>query len=555
MSVDRIKTLEARLEREHRARTEAEHLLEKKSDELYELLTQVRSNESLLRNALGSMREGFLLTNQEGNIILINQQLKDLYPELTEHNTWLTGTSLQFKQLTQNNLYISVQQGSEQTGYIELTTFENKTIAVNINKTTDNLIATTHRDITHLKQAEKQQQQLLLELFRAQRLEAIGKMAGMIAHDFNNIIASIQGYAGFLKEDAPPNDNLHNSIDRIQMAADKAEQLIKSISNYSHEQNITYHDLNITQLLKHCCDLTQSTFTNNISLHIETHCPTASVSANNVHLDRAFMNLLSNARNAIGEQQTGHIQVSIDHLEHFDLTEIDSANIQHFKMPCNTISKGASIFSTPCVKISILDNGNGMHAEVIQHIFELYYTANKYQQGSGIGMFNTANIIADHGGGINVYSTPEEGTLVEVLLPLSINNLSGIGKPSVTDKPIMIIDDDVSVGEMLEQILQRNHIPCVYFSDAQLALDAFISNPNQWQLIISDQIMPELTGTDILTYLRDNDHVTPFILCSGHIDNIQSNDHLRLANAILNKPVSQTTLLAEIKRWLPHLNG
>lgn len=550
MSHDPLKNLNARLAREQRARLEAERLLEEKSDELYESLMQVKANESLLSNSLSSMREGFLLTNKYAEIILANEQFKTLYPELIQHNELIAGKALSFELLTQNTIYTAVAEGKQSSGYFELSTTAEKVVAVNASTTPEGFIATTHRDITSIKQVEKEQQQLLLELFRAQRMEAIGKMSGMIAHDFNNIIASIQGYVGFLKEDSPPVEKLHDSIDRIQMAADKAEQLIQNITVYGREQNIDYQDIEVTELLKHSCDLIKSTLGKTIHQHFKCEYAPAIVVGNSVQLDRAFMNLLTNARNAINENTGGEINIVIDRLNRFNPENSDNALLNSFNSHYHTVSKGVGTFNSPCLRISFLDNGSGMKPEVMEHIFELYFTADNRQSGSGIGMFNTASIVVDHGGLLNVYSNHGHGTLIEVILPLVSHNIIPTQTHDTLKKQIMVIDDDISVGEMLTQTLQRNNLQAMYFQDAQNALDTFMENPDCWQLIISDQIMPSLKGTDILAYLRDSGHSTPFILCSGQLDSIRSMQHLKHANTLLKKPVSKTTLLTEVQRCL-----
>ena len=532
-----IDILKRKLQREMQAREEAEMLLEEKSEQLYETLLEVKDNEEILKSALSSMSEGLLLTNMNHEIILCNEQLKYIYEEWTP--LFHKGITLDdsFEPYIQHPAFLQMFEKNLRQCSFEVSLSNGKIISVHVCINEESIIASTHQDVTDVKAVTQEQQKLLLELLSAQKMEAIGKMSGTIAHDFNNIIAAIKGYASFLDEDIPNDEGLRNSVDKIKIATDRAEGLVKQILEYSSQEKPQYHSVSVHKLLQESCNLILPTLNDNIIIKYDNKHEDLLVQGNESQLSQIIMNVLSNARNAFAAAK-GTINISYQLYTSFDLNQPNYKVFQFLPRDCYSVIAGLHVFTDPCVKISIRDNGLGMSKNIIGHIFDLFFSTKNAQKGSGFGMYSVANIITEHLGGIKLYSKPNFGTTCEIVIP--INN-----KPDkeTQNKTVMIIDDDEQIGFMLNQAINRKKIKSKYINSSTEALKQILNNPNKWSAIISDQMMPEQKGTDILRTLRDLNILTPFILYSGHIDDEAYNPYLKLADCIIKKPSENSEII------------
>ena len=551
-----INILKRKLQREMQARKDAETLLEEKSSKLYQTLLDVKDSENILKSALSSMSEGLLLTNMEHEIILCNEQLKNIYAEWAYIFHKGIGLNNIFEPYIQHPSLLDMLEAGKQHCSFEINLFDGKIISVHVQVNQEGVIASTHQDVTSVKAVTREQQNLLLKLLNAQKMEAIGKMSGTIAHDFNNIIAAIKGYASFLDEDIPEQPDLRNSVDKIIIATDKAENLVKQILNYSKQQKQVYQSVSLDKLLQECVNLTLPTLENGISIHYEDNTDNLYVEGNESQLNQVIMNLLSNARDAVTVGK-GLIKVSSQSFNTLDLNQPNYKIFQFMPKDCYTIIAGLHVFLEPCVKITVFDNGLGMPKNILKNTFELFFSTKNIQKGSGFGMYSVANIITEHAGGIKIYSKPGYGTVCEVIFlmnkkhretqqTLDINNKLD----NERNKNVLLVDDDEEVGLMLHQVFARNKIRAHYVNSGKKALQLIIDNPAKWSVILCDQMMPELKGTDILKNLRDLEISTPFIIHSGHIEDEDSNPHLQLADHIIKKPTDYNEIIKILQSFL-----
>lgn len=552
---DKSVQTDRRFQRERTARLQAERLLEEKADELYESLMQVQSSENLLRSALTSMADGLLLTNQYHEVILANQQLGVLYPEqadLFQRGANLVGS---FDELLSHPSYLEMLDEGGQEAFFEIELPGEHVVSVSVSYTREGFIASTHRDITQLKAAEEERRRLLVDLLRSQRMETIGRMSGMIAHDFNNIIASIKGYAGFLLEDLVDDSGSKDSARRIATAAEKGQQLIQQILEYGKQQQAPRHRVSLIPVLEECLDMVGSTLPQDIELGFKPPEQPIWVEANETRLSQLFMNLLTNALRAVGSSN-GRLSIIFDC---FDRLELGQEQSKHPDFPAGAICSafsGQVSFASPCVRVSVIDTGVGIEPAVMDRIFEMYFTTRDASHG-GVGMSSVADITADYGGGIKLTSLPGTGTAVEIVFPRvdPSPSLPGSDTPmsSYVDAracDVMVIDDDENVGDMIRQVLERNGITAECYTSAQTALDLLLEDHSRWKVILSDQIMPQLKGSDIFVRLREAGISTPFIMCSAQIDPASAEIHDWLKDDFVRKPIVQQELLEKIRGYL-----
>lgn len=553
---DSHEILQRRLERERAARLEAERLLEEKSDELYETLMKVQSSEALLHSALTSMTDGLLLTNRHHEVILCNQQMQIIYPEQADLFHRSSDLEKRFTSLLEHPVYLDSVQKSDPSALFEIDLPDGRVISVGMRLTREGLISTTHRDISEIKQSEEERRVLLVDLLAAQRMETIGRMSGMIAHDFNNIIASIKGYADFLADDLPDNAQLRDSVDRIIASAERAEKLIQQILAYGDERQAPTHKVSLVPLLEDCLDMALPDKPEHIHIQFDPPETPIWVMADEDRLGRLFMNLMSNARRAMADEG-GRLTLLLDVL---DTLELEHDGKQHPDFPtgrtCSNMI-GPERFGEPVVRVTLIDSGHGIEPHVMERIFEMYFSTREEGQPGGVGMSSVADIAVDFGGCVQVTSASDVGTAVEVVIPTVSSVVNRPVRTPASSDPesteacdVMVIDDEPDVGVMLRMMLERAGISAVYMSSPRKALNLLLQHPDQWKVVICDQIMPELKGSEIYERLRDAGNDVPFIICSAQIDPSDLDIRDELGENFVSKPVGRRELLEKVSRHL-----
>ncbi len=391
------------------------------------------------------------------------------------------------------------------------------------------------RDITHERVLEQQLQQ-------AQKLEAIGTLAGGIAHDFNNILGAILGFAEMARLEIPVTCSAREDVEEIIVAGQRAVELVKQILTFSRQGKETFQTIRIQPLLKETFKLLKASLPSTIQLkqHIDASCKP--ILGDPTRLQQVILNICTNAKHAIGEQQ-GEISISLHQ------KTIDTAKAGEFPpLP----SDG------PYLELKITDNGCGMDQQTKDRIFDPFFTTKPKQQGTGLGLSVTHGIIRQHGGKINVISSPGEGTTFYIHLPTTEDRPEELSELIVDPFPrgsehIVLVDDEKLLVELTERMLTILGYTVTPFSDSQLALAWMQDNITGFDLLISDITMPKYTGmvlTEKLLALRPE---LPIILCTGFSEKI--NKEQAAAQGIrtyLMKPVDMQQLAQTLYQVLHH---
>ncbi len=554
---DRPDKFQKRFERERAARIEAERLLEKISGELYQSLLETKESQDMLQSAMSSMADGFLLLNANDEVILSNEQIRKIYAN--RRHIFDTGHSIleEFQELVSHPEYVAVKSGSRPEAYFEIEYVDETIVSVSMASTPEGHLASTHRDITALKKSEIEKRELLVDLMRSQRMEAIGRMSGMIAHDFNNIIAAIQGFAGFLQEDLPEDPALHDMVHRIISATSRAQDLIKQILEHGNQQQASVHQVSLIPVIDDCVDMLLPTLESKVHIDIDAPEKPIWVEGNESRLGQLFTNLLTNSARAIKEK-SGSIYIAVEVHEGFEFQDYHPPGSQISPASDSAITVlGNLSYSGNCVVVNILDTGCGMTQIECDRIFEMYFTTRENAIHGGVGMSSVAEVVTEYEGGIQVSSKENIGTIVTVVFPL-LKKLNLASDPFKQDNSntknqqfdILLVDDDINVGEMVKKMLERSGISVEYLSSSKRAADIITENPFRWKLIVSDQIMPDLKGTDLYLALRDRQIDLPFVICSGKIDTESEMVIRALKIDVIPKPIDKETLLDKVKQYL-----
>lgn len=380
-------------------------------------------------------------------------------------------------------------------------------------------------------------------LLEAQKMEALGNLSGGIAHDFNNILMAITGNAELASYslDGDP-AIIKNNLSKILVASEKAKNLIQQIllfSRSSHEDDVG--SLNLRILLEEPVSLIKGSAADNIKIDLTCSSDLWSINANSTQIEQVIMNLCVNAEQAM--KNGGEIRVT--------------ANNKTTSKPMKLV--GRILPPGDYVRVSISDTGVGISPENMSRIFEPFFTTKSQDQGTGLGLALVYGIVKRHGGFLDLKSQPGRGTTVTIYFKAV---KEGVAKPerptfeTVSNRTsnkemILLVDDDEMVIDSMSKILEHLGYQAESHTSSVEALRHFKSNPDKYDLIISDLSMPEMDGMRLISNIRRQRPDLPAILCTGFADALDSLETENISNfTILHKPVSIAGVLEAVSNAL-----
>jgi PAS domain S-box-containing protein len=361
------------------------------------------------------------------------------------------------------------------------------------------------RDVSYEMQLESQ-------LRRAQRMEAIGTLAGGIAHDFNNTLASVITCTEMALEESQEGSTLRELLDVVLKSGLRGKNLVKQILTFSRQGEQKRQEVPVDLVVSECLKLLRATLmpTIEIRLHIDKNI--GLVFADPTQIQQIVMNLCTNAVHAMRSQAHGEMDIWLDNVD------IDSFT-------------GTNFVSLPpghYLCLTVRDNGHGMDEKTIDRIFDPFFSTKGQSEGTGLGLSVIHGIVSNHGGSITVESKPGQGSQFKVYLP-SLDTCTNVttDTPSTTIMSgvecILLVDDEEDLVFGTERMLKQLGYKVFARTDPLAALQLFSSAPEKFDLIITDQAMPHMNGTELareLTRIRPD---IPVILCTGY-DTISSGD-------------------------------
>ncbi|MBN2082396.1 PAS domain S-box protein [bacterium] len=388
----------------------------------------------------------------------------------------------------------------------------------------------TIQDVTERRQLEVQLQQ-------AQKMEAIGVLAGGIAHDFNNLLFAIRGNADLaldsLEEKTPEYDNLQ----QIVSAGQRAAELVKQILSFARQTERQRQPLKLSPIIKEVCRLLGSTLPATISVEHNV-VEDVAVVADPTEIHQVLMNLCTNAGQAMLETG-GRIVVGLDTIQ------VDGQREPLAKV----IEPGAY------ARLRVADTGPGISAKNLSRIFEPFFTTKEVGSGTGMGLAVAHSVVTGLGGAIEVESELGSGAVFSVFLPLSteqetlaVTEFAAI--PGGTER-LMIVDDEPSIARMARSMLSNLGYEVAVFTDSEEALAAFSRAPHDYDLLLTDQTMPGLTGSELAQRAMAIRADLPVVLCTGFSHTFTAMDACRLGiREYLLKPLTRQRLATMIRKAL-----
>lgn len=368
-------------------------------------------------------------------------------------------------------------------------------------------------------------------------MEAMGTLAGGIAHDFNNILGAMIGYTDMTLDDVPEDSIAHQNLEQVLQAGKRARELVQQILAFSRRDadDDIIGAVKLDQIIEEAFSLLRATLPSSIELRKEIGSTDATVKANESKLHQVLMNLCTNARHAIGDQP-GMIRIGLEEIE---------AN-QDFAALYSDLEPG------PYFKIHVRDTGQGMDQETQNRVFEPFFTTKEVGEGTGMGLSVVHGIIKEYDGAISVYSEPGKGTEFTVFLkPFDEDTKDEMERdatcapatvPTGTGK-VMVVDDEPAMADVATQMLTRLGYEVVAMHSGFAALQKLRQSHQDFDLVITDQTMPNITGDQILQEVKSLREDLPVIICSGYSKTMTKEKALDMgASRMVAKPFTAEIL-------------
>ena len=356
-------------------------------------------------------------------------------------------------------------------------------------------------DVTDRKEAEAQRDRLEKQLRQSQKLEAMGTLAGGVAHDFNNILAAILGYGEMAQKAAVEGSAQRRHIDAAMSAAMRAKALVESILAFSRSGMGERVQVHVQSVVSDVLDIFEGTLPERVVLERRLDAGDAAVLGDPTQLHQVIMNLCSNAVQAI--EGSGRVSVAVDTLT---LTE------PRLVTTCN-------LPAGEYVRFCVADTGTGIDPRVVERIFDPFFTTKSVGVGTGLGLSLVHGIVTDLGGGVEVENRPGAGATFTVYVP----RRGSVDAPAKVEEAIgagggetvMLVDDETALVQLGEEMMAELGYEPVGFSSSVAAIESFRATPERFDVVLSDESMPGMTGSELAEAIHKIRPDIPIVLMSG----------------------------------------
>jgi signal transduction histidine kinase/ActR/RegA family two-component response regulator len=383
-----------------------------------------------------------------------------------------------------------------------------------------------------LAESERQMQQVL-------KLQAIGTLAGGIAHDFNNILFPIIGYTEITMDDVPADSPSRRNLEEILKAANRARELVQQILTFSRQNGRERKPIRVQAIVGEALRLLRASIPKTIDIRCDLDEDCNAIMGDPTQIHQVIMNLCTNAYQAM--QETG------------GTLEI---RLEQTQIGYEETVRRAGIKMGPHLLLTVRDEGVGMEPAVMDRIFEPYYTTKEPGKGTGLGLSVIHGIVKNHGGFITVESTAGKGSVFHVHLPTLDDVEADIektasGAKSGDNERILLLDDEPQIVAMEKKLLEKLGYRVTARTSSVEALETFARQPDQFDLVITDMTMPNMTGDQLARSIWDIRPGVPVILCTGYNEMMSEDKALAMGICkFILKPIEKDELALAIRSAL-----
>lgn len=395
-------------------------------------------------------------------------------------------------------------------------------------------------DITDRKRVEEAKKKMEAQLQQAQKLEALGTLAGGISHEFNNILWGIMGSAelGMMNLGAKPEPaKLSANLKTILQLSDRARQLIIQIMAFSRKSAVDIRPVRPHHIVEEAAKLLRGSIPKNIDIVCETDRSRGSILADPVQIQQIVMNLGINAYHAM-EQEGGVLRIKLEEV----IADSEIAS-QHPGLKAGNY-----------LRLTVADSGTGMDQETLKRMFDPFFTTKMVGKGTGLGLAVVHGIVESLGGGIIVQSEPGQGTTFIIYFPLYVSPEDEETRPDLEPLRgqgcILLVDDEAQLAEIAANLLRKLGYEVIVSTDGMEALKVFNEEGKRFDLLITDQSMPQMTGLELVRAIKGIRPEMPVILCSGYT---KLEDDKKLQEAEISKVLTKPLRLRELSEAVKEL--
>ncbi len=383
-----------------------------------------------------------------------------------------------------------------------------------------------------LKEEAREREAAEQRLRQSHKMEAIGTLAGGIAHDFNNMLAVIVGNTELALDDIPEGQGPRHNLDAIFKAAKRCRDLVKQILTFSRKDAQQQENHRLRPLIEESFNLLRASIPSTIEMKLNVHTKSDTARVNEAQFQQILVNLCTNAAHAM-RKYGGLLEISLQD----EILRLDDASPRRY------------------LRLTVRDTGTGMDEEVKKKIFDPFFTTKEPGEGTGMGLAVVYGIVEAHNGLITVHSEPGKGSSFDVFLPQADDTLHKVGasEPAMIGggERILFVDDEESIVETAMAVLKKLGYKVESFTDSAAALDAFTKAPDDFDLVITDQTMPKITGAMLAKKLKAIRLDIPVILCTGYSQTVSAEEaKAQGIEGYLMKPLVKKEMAEAIRKVL-----
>lgn len=393
------------------------------------------------------------------------------------------------------------------------------------------------REIADRERAEQEKMALQTQLRQAEKMEAIGRLAGGVAHDFNNLLTTITGFTELSLLDVPEEDPVHENLEQIFAAAERAANLVRKLLLVSRKETMELRPLSLNATIEGLMPMLKHFVGEDITIEVEPAPDVWAVLAHEGSIEQVIVNLVVNARDAM--PSGGKVTIRVQNTR--------------FASEDHKLRSGSVPGKYAC--LSVADTGTGIAEEILEHIFEPFFTSKEAGKGTGLGLSVVYGILFEHGGWIDVDSTLGEGTVFTVYLPAAVNvegTVSSGAEPAHTDSQgrgerILLLEDEAGGRELAIQVLRQGGYTVVPATTLEEALKIFEAEQGDFSLVFTDMVLPDGNGLMLVDRVREATPELPILITSGHTDEKSLRERIRKDNLpFVRKPYGAVSLLRSV---------